>query len=108
VSHETVRDLRQDQAAGAPRVRGPVRDRVSTEPQPDQGGGGASARRPLLWRIAATVFLGLVLVGVGLLVGSDDPAPDCAVLHRQAAYSSDAATLLTEAGCGDLDPTVRP
>jgi hypothetical protein len=30
------------------------------------------------------------------------------VLHRQAAYSSDAATLLTEAGCGDLDPTVRP
>jgi hypothetical protein len=59
------------------------------------------------WRIAATVALGLVLLAVGLLVGSDDPAPDCSALLRQAEYTSDVAVEL-EARCAGLDPTARP
>lgn len=108
MSHEVLRDLREVGSDGSPRVRGPVRDRVSTQPEPDQGKAGKPARRSLLWRIAASIILVAILVGIGVLIARPAKPNDCAGLLRQAEYSSDMGTLIAEAGCEDLDPTVRP
>lgn len=103
--HEVLRDLREVGSDGPPRVRGPVRDRVSTQPEPDQGAAGKPGRRSLLWRLAAgaVVFvLGLILIWVA--AGSytpPDPA-ECAALRDMAEQGDDVVYEMERRGCPDV------
>jgi hypothetical protein len=77
-----------------------VRDRVSTQPEPDQGAAGEPARRAFLWRLVATAFIVGILVLIGLTTGAPASDPSrCDELRRQSEWTSDVAVEMEENGC---------
>ena len=98
--HEVLRDLREVGSDGPPRVRGPVRDRVSAQPEPDPGAAGKPARRAFLWRLVATAIIVGILVLIGLTTGGSASDPSrCDELRRQSEWTSDVAVEMEENGC---------